>query len=186
MPSFFLAFIAVLLTSIGSRDQLLLARLSERLGRRLSLLVAASLISAGSALTMAWAGRSLAALMPILAKDMLVAIALLLAAAELAWPVRPEAPKEPTRSLFAISIILFLRQIGDAGRFLVFAIAVATGIPALAGIGGAMGGIAALALGWALHEQLPRALPLRLVRAALAAAVLLAGLLIGLSARGIL
>jgi putative Ca2+/H+ antiporter (TMEM165/GDT1 family) len=185
MPSFFLALIAVLLTSIGSRDQVLVAQLSARLGRNPGLLVAGWLVAIISACVMAWAGHVAAQILPPEGKTMLVAIAMLLAAVELFWPTTRKAANEPTRSLFAITLVLLSRQFGDAGRFLVFAIAASTGAPLLAAIGGALGGGAALTIGWIAAEDLEK-MSLRKVRLLLAGAVLLGGLVIGLNARGLL
>lgn len=117
---------------------------------------------------------------------MLVAIAMLFAAVELAWPNSRKPAQEPTRSLVAITLVLLSRQFGDAARFLVFAIAAATGAPVLAGIGGALGGGVAITIGWMAGGELERALPLRLIRSLLAGGVLLAELFIGLSARGLI
>ena len=186
MPSFFLAFIAALLTAIGSRDQMLVAQLSARLGRSSSLLVVGWLVAIGTAGIMAWAGQAVAQILPPEGKTMLIAIAMLLAAVELAWPNSRTAAKEPTRSLVAIALVLFSRQLGDAGRFLIFAIAVVTGAPLLAGIGGALGAGAGVTIGWFAGEELASALPLRMIRLILAGVILLAGLVIGLSARGLI
>ena len=186
MPSFFLALIAVLVTSIGSRDQLLVAQLSRRLGRGYSLLVTGWLVVIATAAIMAWAGHAAAQILPGEGKTMLVAIALVLAGAELAWPNRVKAAKEPTRSLGAIALVLFSRQLGDAGRFLIFAISAATGAPVLAGIGGALGAGAAVTIGWLMAESLEDERPLRPVRLGLAGIILLAGIIIGLSARGLI
>ncbi|MDZ4307526.1 hypothetical protein [Allopontixanthobacter sp.] len=185
MPSFFLAFVAALLTSTGSRDQVLVARLSERLGRAYGLLTAGWLVAALSAGVMAWAGHAVAQLLPPEGKTMLVAIALVLAAAELAWPNRMVPLMDPTRSLGAIALVLLSRQLGDAGRFLIFAIAAATGAPVLAGIGGALAGGAAVTIGWMAGAELEQALPLQKIRLALAIVVLIFGVFIGLSARGL-
>lgn len=186
MPSFFLALIAVLVTSIGSRDQLLVAQLSRRLGRGYSLLVTGWLVAIATAAIMAWAGQAAAQILPGEGKTMLVAIALVLAGAELAWPNRVKAVKEPTRSLGAIALVLFSRQLGDAGRFLIFAIAAATGAPVLAGIGGALGAGAAVTIGWLMAESLEDERPLRPVRLVLAGIILLGGIIIGLTARGLI
>ncbi len=186
MPSFFLAFIAVLVTSIGSRDQLLVAQLSLRLGRSYGLLGTGWLVAIATAGIMAWGGQAAAQVLPGEGKTMLVAIAMVLAGAELAWPNRVKAAKEPTRSLGAIALVLFSRQLGDAGRFLIFAIAAATGAPVLAGIGGALGAGAAVTLGWLMAESLEDERPLRPVRLVLAGIILLAGIIIGLSARGLI
>lgn len=186
MPSFLFAFIAVLLVSLGARDQLLVARLAQALGRRGSLLLLGCLSAIAMAALMAWGGAYISALMPAGGKAMLVAIALFMAAVELFWPNREKVPQEPTRSLAAFTIVILARQLGDAARFLVFALAVATGVPALAGAGGALGGCAALALGWILAGELEAKWPLRAIRIALGAVLLIAAVFIGLSARGII
>ena len=186
MPSFLFAFVAVLLVSIGARDQLLIARLAQALGRRASLLLIACASAVAISALMAWGGAAIAAIVPPSGKAMLVAIALFLAAVELFWPNREKTPKEPTRSLFAFGIVILARQLGDAARFLVFALAAATGVPWLAGAGGALGGCAALALGWMLAGDLETKWPLRAIRGVLGTVILITALFIGLSARGII
>ncbi len=177
------ALAAVFAISLGGRDQLLAARLVERLGRAGPLLAVGALSSIVSAMAMAAAGLALTLVLPGPAADMLVAIALLVAAAELAWPRRGALPDEPTRSLFAIFVVLLARQLGDAARFLVFAFA-AGGSAWLAGIGGAIGGIAALALGILASEELP-GWPLRGVRLALAVLLAIVAVVMALAARGL-
>jgi putative Ca2+/H+ antiporter (TMEM165/GDT1 family) len=183
MAAFLLALVAVFAVSLGGRDQLLVARLSERLGKGGALLAVGSLASTASALLMAAAGLAIALMLPSSAADMLVAIALLFAAVELAWQRPAKLPEEPTRSLFATLLVLLARQVGDAARFCVFAFA-ASGSAWLAGIGGALGGAAALALGIAAAGELER-WPLRAVRLTLAAVLLVAAIAVGLTARGI-
>lgn len=186
MPGFFLSLVAVLLVGFGGRDQLLVAQLSERLGASrnlLALALAASIITAGFATA---AGIAVAAILPAAAKIMLVALALLLAAAELAWPWRRPEVREPTRSGFAIFVVLVAAQIGDGARFLILAIAVATGAPVLAAIGGAVGGGAALFLGWSMGAGLAANIYLRRIRMVFAGVLLFMGVAIGLSARGVL
>ena len=184
MQWFLFAFAAVALVSIGGRDQMLAARLAERLGRGVGPIVAGAAASAASAFLMAVAGLSLALVLPGAAADMLVAIALLIAAAELAFRSPARLPEEPTRSLFAIFLVLFARQAGDAARFLVFAFA-AGGSAWLAGAGGALGGAAALGIGWAAGGELERA-PLRALRLSLAGCIGVAAVVLGLQARGII
>lgn len=174
---------AVFAVSLGGRDQLLVAHLAARSGRSGPLLAVGVLASALSSAAMAVAGLPLALALPEPAADMLVAIALAVAAAELAWPSRPVMPREPTRSLFATLIVLTARQVGDAARFLVFAFA-AGGSAWAAGLGGALGGSAAIAMGAAAGGEAER-WPLRAIRLALAAATALAAITIGLHARGI-
>jgi putative Ca2+/H+ antiporter (TMEM165/GDT1 family) len=184
LAAFLFALAAVFAVSLGGRDQLLAARLAERLGKGGGLLAVGVLASALSAFAMAVAGLALALVLPGPAADMLVAIGLLLAAAELAWHRRAALPEEPTRSLFAIFVVLLARQIGDGARFLVFAFA-AGGSAWLAGAGGALGGSAAIALGIAASGELTR-WPLRWVRVGLAALLAIVGIVVGLKARGII
>lgn len=186
MPSFFLAFLAVAMAAFGGRDQMLMAQLSARHGSSGVLLTVAWLASAMTAAFAAWAGFTLTALLPPAAKSMLAAIALVMAGAEMAIPWRWRRMEEPTRSAVATLIVLVAAQIGDGARFLVLAIAVATGGPVLAALGGALGGGVALTLGWMQGEALVGAGHLRRLRLVIGAVLLLAGIVIGLLARGII
>jgi len=181
--AFLLALATVFAVSLGARDQLLAARLAERLGRGGGLLAVGALASTASAMAMAIAGLALALVLPGPAADVLVAIALLVAAVELAWQRSPRLPEEPTRSLFAVFLVLLARQLGDAARFCVFAFA-AGGSAWLAGIGGALGGAASLALGIGLAGEIAT-WPLRGIRLALALALFVAAVWLGLAARGV-
>lgn len=186
MDSFLLPLIATFLISLGGRDQLTVARLAERLSPSQGLLVTGSLVSIATAIIMAASGYAIAKLLPGPAKQMLVAFALLAAAIELFWRVRLKPIAEPTRSLGAIGAVLFMRQIGDGARFAIFAFSAATVLAPMAAIGGALGGSAALLLGWYMRDDLERKLPLRGVRIALGAMLAIAGVVIGLSARSLL
>ena len=185
MAWFLFAFAAVALASLGSRDQLLVARLAARLGKGAGLLAAGLLAACASAAAMAWAGQALADLVPGDARTMLVALALLLAGAELLWPNRERVPAEPTRSLAATFVVLLARQLGDGARFALFALSAAAPAAMLTGAGGALGGGAAVGLGWGAAAQL-ETVPWRRVRVALGAALLVAAIAIGLSARGLI
>src|SRR5690606_8293656 len=111
------------------------------------------LASAITAALAAGAGFLMARLLPPDAKTMLVAFALLAAGAEMLLLHGRKPPDEPTRSLFAILVVLVAQQIGDGARFLVLAIAIATGGPVLAALGGAAGGGIALTAGWAARGE---------------------------------
>lgn len=178
--------VASFLAATGARDQLLVARFAGKLGASNGLLAVALATSAASAAAAAWVGARLAETMSESAATMFVAIALLLAAFECAWPNREKALHEPTRSLGAIAIVLFARQLTDASRFLVAAFAVVFASWRLAGLGGAIGGGAAVAVGWAMGAALEERLPLRMLRLALAAILFVLAAITGLSARGII
>ncbi len=191
MDSFLFCLILVALIALGGREQMIIAQVSDALAYRqgaalrrpIPLLVlgwTCALITAG---VMTYAGMTLADIMPPRAAWMLVSFALAIAAFELAWPVRLKAVQEPTRSLGAIGLVLLWRQLGDAARFVIFAFAVEATYPATALIGGALGGGAAVALGWSLGEKALSRWPLRAIRLIFAMCLILAAVFIGLNAR---
>lgn len=186
MPSLFFALIATVLAATGGRDQRMAANLSARLGQSAGLLIVLWLTCALSAALAAAVGAWMAQLFTPGGKLMFVALALLLAAVELAWPFLWKEPQEPTRSLFAIAFVVASRQLLDGARFIVVALAAATGAPVLVALGGALGGGLAVTLGWSLGDGLTQRLPLRAIRLGIAALLLLAALWAGMSARGIL
>ena len=184
MSSFLFGFALVLLVSLGARDQLLVARLAHRTGP--GLLLAGAVAATASAFLMAAAGQVIAIDLFPEAGKMLIAIALLVASIELVWPMHQKGPRDPTQSVFAAFVVLLARQIGDAGRFLVFALSAWTALPWLTAAGAALGGIASLAVGWSMGRALEASLPLRWIRLAMASALLLAALVIGLGVRGMI
>jgi Ca2+/H+ antiporter, TMEM165/GDT1 family len=183
VDAFLLSLLLVFALALGGRDQWLVAQLSDALGQRASLLALGILSAALMAALMAWVGAGFAAQLPPRAAQMLVAFALAMAGFELAWPVKLAEPREPTRSLGAIAIVLAARQVGDAARFAVFALAAWANLPATAALGGALGGGAAITLGWSLGGAGLARLPLRPLRWLLAACLLVVALFIGLNAR---
>jgi putative Ca2+/H+ antiporter (TMEM165/GDT1 family) len=185
MPTLLFALVAAALASTGGRDQRLVSTFAGGLGKARGLLFTSWLVAALTAGIAAWAGSTMAGLLPPPAKQMLVAIALPVAAAEMLWPRSRREPGEPTRSLGAFAIVLAARQIGDGPRFLVFAIAIAGNAPVLAAVGGAIGSAAALTLSWSLGADLVHRLPLKTLRLAIAAVLLLAGAIIVVLARGL-
>ena len=183
MDSFLLCLILTVAIALGGREQLIIAQFSSALERSVPLLATGALCAVLSASAMAYAGASMAALLPERAAHMLMALALAIAAFELFWPVRIKPMKEPTRSYVAIGAVLLLRQVGDAARFLIFAFAAEAVIPTTALIGGAIGGVVAVAMGWGAGIETLHKLPLRAVRLAMAGLLVCAALLIGFNAR---
>jgi putative Ca2+/H+ antiporter (TMEM165/GDT1 family) len=183
MDSFLFSLLLVFALALGGRDQWLVARWADALGRGWPLLLLGILSACLTAAVMAWVGAEFAAMLPARAAQMLVAFALAIAGFELAWPVKLKEPREPTRSLGAIAIVLIARQIGDGARFAIFAFAAQASLPATAALGGALGGGAAIAMGWSLGAAGLARLPLRTVRRVLAVCLILAAIFIGLNAR---
>ena len=182
MSAVLFGFVATLLFSLGGKDQMLVARVGERVGA--GVLFAGILAALLSAVALAWAGNAIAAILPPGGRAMLVGIALLLAALELFWPVTRQGPREPTHSLFAAFVVILARQIGDGARFAIFALAAWTSLPWLTALGGAIGAAAALTFGWLAGRELDR-LPLSTIRRGLGGITIIAAIAIGLSVRGI-
>lgn len=183
MDAFLLALILTVAIAFGGRDQLIVAQFSAELERSPPLLVTGMFCAVLSAAIVAYAGASIAAILPRQAAEMLVALALAMAAFELVWRIRLKPMKEPTRSYVAIGVVLLVRQIGDAARFVIFALAAWSVYPTTAAIGGALGGAGAVALGWSLGLPRIQKFPLRVVRLGFAACLIVAAIMIGLNAR---
>ncbi|BBC74368.1 conserved hypothetical protein [Altererythrobacter sp. B11] len=186
MPAFFLTFLACALATLGGREAVSTARLSARVGPGGGLLAAiwvSSIVSSGLA---AWLGRALIPVLPSNAKFVFVAMALVMAAGEL-FLARPRpAPREPTLSAGATLLVLFASQVTDAARFLVLALAVGLGSPALAGAGGALATGIVLTVARESAGNWETRLPLAPLRAAAAGLLLLAGLVVLISALGLI
>jgi hypothetical protein len=156
MSAAFFTLIACLLTGLGARDQLLVAGLAARNGQHWALLVAAAVSAVATAALAAIASFAIA---PVLAdnpagRQLFAGIALALAGLEMLLLKPKPLGSEPTQSLGATAIVLFAHQLTDALRFTVFALAVATGAPIAAGLGGAAGAAAVVAVGWLAPDEL--------------------------------
>ncbi len=185
MPAFFLTFLACLVVTIAGREQLRVARLSAALGPGPGLwlvVVASSLLTT---LFAAWLGHALAPAMAGAGKQMFVALALLLAGLEVAILRAPARPQEPTRSTGAIFIVLAAAQFTDAARFIVLAMVVATDRLELTFAGGAAGALAALSIAMVAGQRWEQNLPVRRLAQVVGALLVLAALVLGMSARGI-
>lgn len=183
MDSFLFCILLVFAIALGGRDQLLVARLSDGLEQSPLLFGVGCVCAFISAGVMAFAGATMAEILPARAADMLVAFALAIAAFELFWPIRLKPMDEPTRSFGAIGIVLLARQMGDAARFIVFAFAAEATYPLVTFIGGGLGGAAAIGLGWMMGGGLETRFPLRPIRLTLGICLIIAAIMIGLNAR---
>jgi hypothetical protein len=185
MPALFLALLTSALAMLGGRSTRLTAGMAGILGQSAGLLVVGWFAAIATSALAAWAGALLAPKMAPAGKAMFVALALALAAIELLVARGRAVPAEPTRSLGAISLVLFAGQLTDAARFFVLALAVATGTPVLAAAGGALGSGAVLSAAWALGEEWDLRLPLRAVRLGVGALFGLAAVVVAMGARGL-
>jgi hypothetical protein len=183
MIGFYFTLLAVLLSGIGARDQILVAALSQRQGQRPGVLITAGAVSIVTAAIAAWLATSIAPLLAPEARSFLAGLALLFAGGELLIFAPRRLPQEPTHSLAALAIVVTSHQLTDAARFLIFGIAVATNAPIPAAAAGAIGGIVLIGAGWAFPAIVadPR---LRIARRIIGAGLVLIGLYVCLSAIG--
>lgn len=163
MTGALLAFLAALLAGVGARDQMLLAGLAARRLLPPMLLAVAIVTAAVAGVVVARAAEILAPMLSPSARVMFAGLAAVVAGLECMVIGSRRTPEEPTRSLFAAAVVLLAHQLTDGARFLVFAIAVATAVPAAAALGGAAGGVATVLIG-ALAGELLLAGRLRLIR----------------------
>ncbi len=177
MPSFFLTFVAVAAAMLAGRDAVRVARLHLALGWTLPLAMTVVLAALAGGALAAWIADEFSPLIRPQIKPLVVGLALGLAGLEVLLRVPPDTPREPTRSMGAITLVLLLGMVTDASGFIILSIAIATGEPLLAAAGGASAAI--LVLGAAiLAAQDWLALPLTLIRRIVGGGLLLAAALI--------
>lgn len=177
MPAFFLTFVAVVAAMLAGRDAMRVARLRSTLGWTGPLIVTVVLAALAGAGLAAWIARGLAPLIPPDFKPMVVAVALGLAGLEVLLRAPPEKPREPTRSMGAITLVLLLGMVTDASGFIILSLAIATGEALLAAAGGALGALLVL-IGAIVAAEDWQALPLPLLRKVVGAGLLLSAVVI--------
>ena len=181
MPSFFLALFAAAAASLAGREAVRVARLSAALGARAALLTACWLACAIGSGVAAWLGARIVGWIAQDARAVLVPVALLLAAGELALlrPARP--PAEPTRSFGAIAIVLGTAQLTSAAGLLTLTLAASSAVPQLTASCGKHGTRSKRA-----GREWEARLPLLTLRWAVAGLLLLSALATGLWGHGLL
>ncbi|WP_338243200.1 hypothetical protein [Aurantiacibacter hainanensis] len=179
MPAFFLTFVAVAAAMLAGRDAVRVARLRAALGWKAPLFATAALAALAGGGLAAWIAGELAPLIPSALKPIVVAVALGLAGIEVLLRAAPEKPKEPTRSMGAITLVLLLGMVTDASGFTILSLAIATGEPLLAALGGASGALLVLVTAILVGEDWLQ-LPLRALRRIVGAGLILAALAIAI------
>jgi putative Ca2+/H+ antiporter (TMEM165/GDT1 family) len=113
-----------------------------------------------------------------------MALSVLILGAGLLWPVKRPDPLDgwPIGPFLTTTFGLIILGFGDGSQFLVLGIATRTADPWLAGVGGAVGIIAALVPVVLLRDAILAALPLRAIRWAGGVVLLLTGAIMALSA----
>ena len=153
---------------------MLVASLSDRLGAGPGLVLASAITTCVSTGAWGWLGLQASTALGQDHRSYAIGFAIIVAAVLMVFPARLTQPKEPTRSVGAITIVLTMRQLLDAPRlltFAAFAYATASAFLAAAAFSGSM---LALVLGMAKGTTLQQWPHWRLLRLALAI-MLLAG-----------
>lgn len=185
MPAFYLTLIAVLLAGFGARDQVTVAGLALRQGKRPALLATGAFCSCLTAVVAGWAATKMLPVLPPPARAIFAAIAIGFAGIESMVSAPRRGPKEPTRSLGAFALVLVAQQVTDAARFLVFGLGVGMAAPLASGAGGVLASVALVSFAWSSPEFFERAAA-RQARRAVGALLVLAALTMFLSEFGIL
>ena len=186
MTGFFLALLACLAVELPGRDGVRVAQLSARLGDGAGLVPVIWLSAVVATALAAYAGSLIAPVMAGPARQMLLAFALALAAAELVLRREPRAPAEPTRSAGAMLLVLLAAQLSDGARLLVLALAIVTKAPLAVAAGGMLASGAVLTLAALAGAQWPALLRQRPCRLTVAGVLLVFAIVLGLDARSLL
>ena len=184
MEALLTTFLAAGLAEWGDKTQLLVAALAVRFGRTREILIAAALAALANAFIAAAGGLLVSQLITVRDASLLVAVALLFAGvAGLISRNPPEGPAGAGRSfVLTAALALFAADLGDKSQFLTFALAARYDSLLLAACGAAAGILVASAPAAVLGAALPRALPVKPLRIALALLFLLAGFFVAVSA----
>ncbi len=178
------ALVAAALGGVGDRPPWLAAILADRYRAPGLVLAAAALALAATSGIAAGAGALLAPQLTPEARQLLLALALILQGAGAAWRVKPPDRLAGWRlGAMATSLAgLFILCFGDGLQFVVVALAAHSPVPALAAVGATLGGFAVFAPAAMLGERAWLRLPLVAARRVIGAVFLLAGLVLALGA----
>ncbi|WP_030540780.1 TMEM165/GDT1 family protein [Sphingobium sp. DC-2] len=187
MDALLTALLGCLLGGIGDKSQLLALMLSARFRSDGAVIAGAALAVAANATLAAFAGALIGPMLGSQARLLFLALALLMLGGGMLWPVKQPDPLAdwPTGPFLTSALGLFILGFGDGPQFLILGIAARTADPVLAGLGGALGMMAALIPAILLRDQLTRAIPLRAIRIGGAAIFLASGLGAAVSALGL-
>ncbi len=185
MLIFLLALFGSFLATLGARGMYLMAHLSAALRQPRPLLVCGLVAGVLAACVAAYIGARAAAILPSAAVLSVASLALLLAAFVLLWRPKAGLPAEPTRSLFAITSVLAVRQLAGATGLFLTAAAMASGEAMQIAAGGALGSGTAMALSWARPQWLGQRRQLQILRKMLAVLLVASAIWTSLAAMSI-
>ncbi|WP_022682403.1 TMEM165/GDT1 family protein [Sphingobium bisphenolivorans] len=183
MDALLIALLGCLAGEMGDKGQRLALALSTRFDRNGAVIAGLAVAAMANAAIGAAAGSLLASMLGSDARLLFLALALLFLGAGMCWPVRTPDPLTDWRlgPFLTSALGLFILGFGEGAQFLILGLTVRTADPLLAASGGAIGIIAASLPVILLRERMFQ-LPLRGLRYAGGALILLAALLTGVSA----
>ncbi|HEU0043214.1 TMEM165/GDT1 family protein [Sphingomonas sp.] len=178
------ALVAVALAQVGDRPAHLAAILADRY-RAPGLVIVAALLALAAASGIAAAGGALIA--PIMtpeARQLLLALALLLQGGGALWRGKPPERLAGWKlGAFPTSLLgLFILFFGDGVMFVVLALAARSEVPALAALGATLGALAVVVPAVLLGEAAWTRLPLVTTRRVIGALFVVASLWLGMGA----
>lgn len=188
MDALLIVLLGCLLGEMGDKGQLLILALATRYNRNGAIIAGIFTAAIANAAISAMAGAWIGPMMGADARLLFMALSILFLGAGLFWPVSAPDPLAgwPTGAFLTTALGLFILGFGDGPQFLILGIATRTADPALAGIGGAIGVIAALVPVVLLRHRILAVLPLRAIRWTGGALLLASGGIMALSALALL
>ncbi|KQM97812.1 hypothetical protein ASE85_13045 [Sphingobium sp. Leaf26] len=188
MDALLIALLGCLLGEMGDKSQLLVLALATRYNRNGAIIAGICIAAIANAAISAFAGAWIGPMLGSDARLLFMALSVLFLGAGFFWPVRQPDPLTGWRlgAILTTAIGLFILGFGDGPQFLILGIATRTADPWLAGIGGALGVIAALVPVVLARDRLLAVLPLRAIRWSGGVLMLITGALMALSAVGLL
>lgn len=186
MDAFLTSFLAVLLSEIGGRTQLLAALVAIRFDSDRRVMLGMMLAILVNVAVSAHLGSFIHGVISEHALMLFYALACLFAGLTMLAPHRGVA--EPILRLGALPgsfAALFLSMLGDKGQFLILATAARTDLPLLAGAGGFLGLAAACLPAIVLRKHLAHVVPLVWVRRIGGALFTLIGVMLAITAFGL-
>lgn len=186
MDALMAALVAGALAQAGDRFAWLAAILADRYRPAPVILAAVLALALASGLAVA-ASFLLVPLLTPAARQLMVALALLLQGGGAAFPVKaPDRLSGWRLGAFATGLLgLFVLAFGDGLQFIVLALAVRSPVPALAAVGATLGSLAVVAPAALMGEAGWTALPLKRLRLGAGVFFVLTGLAMGLGALGL-
>jgi putative Ca2+/H+ antiporter (TMEM165/GDT1 family) len=177
------ALVAAALAQVGDRTAWLAAILADRYRPVPVIAMAALAMLAASGLA-TFAGTLLAPMLAPNAKQLMLALALLLQGGGAFFPAKaPERLDRWRIGALATSVLgLFILAFGDGVQFIVVTLAARSPVPALAAVGTTIGSLAVIAPAALMGEAGWTALPLKPVRIGIGCLFVLAGLFLALGA----